>query len=56
MKPAAKDGNHERSDKEDQIERKDGCQEPMVGLGVACEGLRESMDPHRMGGYHAEMV
>ena len=35
----AKEGHHERSDEEDQIERNDGCQEPMVGLGVACEGL-----------------
>ena len=53
---AAKDDNHERSDEEDQIERKDGCQEPMVRLGVACEGLLESVDPHKTGGYCAEMV
>ena len=31
---AAKDGHHERSDKENQIKRTDGCQEPTVCLGV----------------------
>ena len=34
---------------------RNGRQKPMVGLGVAGEGL-ESMDPHRTGRYHAEMV
>ena len=28
----------------------------LVGRGVACDRLRESMDPHMMGGHHAEMV
>ena len=36
---AAKDGYHERSDEENQIKRQDGCPKPMVGLGVAGEGL-----------------
>ena len=36
---AAKDGYHERSDKENQIKRKDGCQKSLVGRGVAFEGL-----------------
>ena len=35
----AKDGHHERSDEENQIKRKNGCQEPMVGLGVVGGGL-----------------
>ena len=36
---AAKNGYHERSDKENQIERKDGCQKSLAGRGVACGGL-----------------
>ena len=36
---AAMDDYHERSGKENQIRRKHGCQKPLAGLGVACEGL-----------------
>ena len=36
--------------------RKYECQKSLVGRGVAGEGLRGSMDPHRMGRYIAEVV
>ena len=36
---AAKDGYHERSDKENQIKSKDRCQQSLVDRGAACEGL-----------------
>ena len=36
---ATKGGHHGRSDKENLIKRKHGCQKPLVGLGAACEGL-----------------
>ena len=32
---AAKDGYHDRSDQENQIKRKDGCQKSLVGRGAA---------------------